>query len=87
MAAAPRVAHAPDTVPFAQVPTTVQVEREGLDCMSSGVALAWATEALQKGDVTQGETLCFGAVARPQRVLKGSGELILVKLQRLVDTT
>ena len=31
VAAAPRVAHAPDAVPFAQVPTTVQVEREGLD--------------------------------------------------------
>ena len=44
-------------------------------------------DAPHLGQVTQGETLCFGAVARPQRVLKGSGELILVKLQRLVDTT
>lgn len=33
------------------------VEREGLDCMSSGVALAWATEALEKGHVSQEETL------------------------------
>jgi len=33
------------------------VEREGLDCMSSGVALAWATEALEKGDITQDQTL------------------------------
>lgn len=33
------------------------VEREGLDCMSSGVALAWATEALERGAVTEAETL------------------------------
>jgi len=33
------------------------VEREGLDCMSGGVALAWATEALQKGVITEAETL------------------------------
>jgi len=42
------------------------VEREGLDCMSSGVALAWATEALQKGHVTEAETLtplAFGDAA------------------------
>lgn len=33
------------------------VEREGLDCMSGGVALAWATEALEKGVITEAETL------------------------------
>jgi aldehyde:ferredoxin oxidoreductase len=33
------------------------VEREGLDCMSAGVALAWATEALERGDVTEADTL------------------------------
>ena len=33
------------------------VEREGLDCMSGGVALAWATEALEKGHITEAETL------------------------------
>ena len=33
------------------------VEREGLDCMSGGVALAWATEALEKGIITEAETL------------------------------
>lgn len=33
------------------------VEREGLDCMSAGVALAWATEALERGDATLEETL------------------------------
>jgi aldehyde:ferredoxin oxidoreductase len=33
------------------------VEREGLDCMSGGVALAWATEAMEKGHITEAETL------------------------------
>jgi len=42
------------------------VEREGLDCMSSGVALAWATEALQKGDVTQDETLTPLSFGEPE---------------------
>ena len=39
------------------------VERAGLDVMSVGVALAWATEALQTGIITQKETrvpLAFG---------------------------
>jgi aldehyde:ferredoxin oxidoreductase len=42
------------------------VEREGLDCMSAGVALAWATEAMQKGLVTAEQTLAdlkFGEAA------------------------
>ena len=33
------------------------VEQMGLDVMSTGVALAWATEALEKGVVTEQETL------------------------------
>jgi aldehyde:ferredoxin oxidoreductase len=33
------------------------VEQMGLDVMSAGVALAWATEALEKGVVTERETL------------------------------
>jgi aldehyde:ferredoxin oxidoreductase len=33
------------------------VEREGLDVMSAGVALAWATEALDKGIISTKETL------------------------------
>ncbi len=33
------------------------VEREGLDIMSAGVALAWATEALDKGIISTRETL------------------------------
>lgn len=34
-----------------------ETESCGLDCMSSGVALAWATEALEKGVITEAETL------------------------------
>ena len=33
------------------------VEKEGLDVMSAGVALAWATEALEKGIISEKETL------------------------------
>ncbi|MBM4284122.1 MAG: aldehyde ferredoxin oxidoreductase [Deltaproteobacteria bacterium] len=33
------------------------VEQMGLDVMSAGVALAWATEALEKGVITEKETL------------------------------
>lgn len=33
------------------------IEKEGLDCMSAGVALAWATEALEKGVISEKETL------------------------------
>jgi aldehyde:ferredoxin oxidoreductase len=33
------------------------VEREGLDVMSAGVALAWATEALEKGIISTKETI------------------------------
>jgi len=32
-------------------------EREGLDIMSAGVALAWATEAFEKGVISTGETI------------------------------
>ncbi len=34
-----------------------QVEKYGLDVMSAGVALAWATEAFQKGLISEKETL------------------------------
>ncbi|WP_319542163.1 aldehyde ferredoxin oxidoreductase N-terminal domain-containing protein [uncultured Pseudodesulfovibrio sp.] len=33
------------------------IEKEGLDCMSTGVALAWATEALEKGVISEEETV------------------------------
>lgn len=41
----------------------LSVERQGLDIMSAGVVLAWATEAMEKGIVTEAETglpLAFG---------------------------
>lgn len=34
-----------------------EIERQGLDAISGGVALAWATEALERGAVTEEETL------------------------------
>ncbi|NJD55038.1 MAG: aldehyde ferredoxin oxidoreductase [Nitrospirae bacterium] len=48
-------------------------ERVGLDVMSPGVALAWATEALAKGIVTEKETLvplAFGNSAAYQEALE-----------------
>lgn len=43
-----------------------EIERQGLDSMSAGVALAWAAEATQKGAVTEQDTLLplrFGEAA------------------------
>ena len=48
-------------------------ERMGLDVMSPGVALAWATEALSKGMITEKETLvplAFGNSASYQAALQ-----------------
>ncbi len=48
-------------------------ERMGLDVMSPGVALAWATEALAKGIITEKETLvplAFGSPASYQAALQ-----------------
>lgn len=42
---------------FAALKIMDQVEKAGLDVMSAGVALAWATEALEKGIVSQEQTL------------------------------
>lgn len=47
-----------------------EIEKVGLDAMSAGVALAWATEALEKGLVTEKETLVplvFGNVQMYQQ--------------------
>ena len=44
-----------------------EMERQGLDVMSAGVALAWATEAFEKGIITEKETvvpLSFGDVEK-----------------------
>ncbi|MHB8762761.1 MAG: aldehyde ferredoxin oxidoreductase N-terminal domain-containing protein [Deferrisomatales bacterium] len=45
------------TNPFQVLALCDVVEKLGLDVMSAGVALAWATEALAAGLVTEGETL------------------------------
>ncbi len=42
---------------FAVLDIMDRVERMGLDVMSTGVALAWATEALEKGIISEVETL------------------------------
>jgi aldehyde:ferredoxin oxidoreductase len=53
------------TDPFAVLGILDTVEQTGLDVMSAGVALAWATEALEKGIIGEEETLAplrFGEV-------------------------
>jgi aldehyde:ferredoxin oxidoreductase len=42
---------------FAVLGIIEEVEKVGLDVMSAGVALAWATEALEQGIISEGETL------------------------------
>jgi aldehyde:ferredoxin oxidoreductase len=52
------------------------VEKVGVDVMSAGVALAWATEALEKGLVSQEETivpLAFGDAAGYQQAIRHLG--------------
>lgn len=54
------------TDPHAVIGLILSVERQGLDIMSTGGCLAWATEALEKGVVTCAETvvpLSFGDAA------------------------
>ncbi len=51
-------------------------EKEGLDVMSAGVALAWATEAFEKGILSEKETLValkFGDAGAYARALKHLG--------------
>lgn len=51
------------TDPFAVLALLDIVEKSGLDIMSAGVALAWATEAFEKGIISEKETmvpLAFG---------------------------
>jgi aldehyde:ferredoxin oxidoreductase len=45
------------TDPFAVLKILDTVEQTGLDVMSAGVALAWATEALEKGIIKEEDTL------------------------------
>ena len=49
-----------------------EIERQGLDAISGGVSLAWATEALERGAVTQDETLvplAFGDAGNYRKAL------------------
>jgi aldehyde:ferredoxin oxidoreductase len=53
-----------------------EMERQGLDVMSAGVALAWATEALERGIVTEKETvvpLSFGDVEKYREAVRHLG--------------
>jgi aldehyde:ferredoxin oxidoreductase len=53
-----------------------EIERQGVDCMSAGVALAWATEAAQKGAIGVSETivpLTFGDVAGYREAVRHLG--------------
>lgn len=66
------------------------VEREGLDCMSGGVALAWATEALEKGVITEAETLTplkFGEAAGYKAAIRHLGAGSNEFYQRLAQGT
>ncbi len=57
------------------------VEKLGLDAISAGVALAWATEALEKGVITKEETLTdlkFGDVQLYQAALKNLADQVNV---------
>src|SRR5512139_1723452 len=61
-----------------QVLTLLEIaEKEGLDVMSAGVALAWATEAFEKGLVSEKETLVplkFGDAGAYGQAVKHLGE-------------
>jgi aldehyde:ferredoxin oxidoreductase len=60
-----------------QVLTLLEIaEKEGLDVMSAGVALAWATEAFEKGVISEKETLIplkFGDAGAYAQALKHLG--------------
>jgi aldehyde:ferredoxin oxidoreductase len=60
-----------------QVLTLLEIaEKEGLDVMSAGVALAWATEAFEKGLLSEKETLVplkFGDAAAYAQAVKHLG--------------
>ncbi|HYQ61458.1 MAG TPA: aldehyde ferredoxin oxidoreductase C-terminal domain-containing protein, partial [Desulfatiglandales bacterium] len=50
-------------------------EKMGLDVMSAGVALAWATEALEKGLLSEKETLVPLKFGEPERYKQALGHL------------
>lgn len=62
---------------FAVLAIIDAAEKMGLDVMSAGVALAWATEALEKGVITERETIVpleFGAADGYKTAVRCLGE-------------
>jgi aldehyde:ferredoxin oxidoreductase len=60
------------TDPFAALDIMEEADKVGLDVMSAGVALAWATEASEKGIVSAAETIVplrFGDAAAYQQAM------------------
>jgi aldehyde:ferredoxin oxidoreductase len=60
------------TDPFAALDLMEEADKVGLDVMSAGVALAWATEATEKGLVSAAETIVplrFGDAAAYQQAM------------------
>ncbi|OEU68913.1 MAG: aldehyde ferredoxin oxidoreductase [Desulfovibrio sp. S3730MH75] len=63
--------------PFHVLTIMDEIEKAGLDVMSGGVALAWATEAFEKGLITEKETivpLAFGDAEGYQKAVYYMGE-------------
>ncbi len=61
------------TEPQAALTLMDATEKTGLDCMSAGVALAWATEAFEKGLISEKETLiplAFGELSGYEDALR-----------------
>ncbi len=61
------------TEPFAALSLMEEADGAGLDVMSAGVALAWATEATEKGMIGTAETLVplrFGDAAAYQKAMR-----------------
>ena len=52
-----------------------ETEKQGLDCMGSGVALAWAVEALERGLITERETLTPLAFGQAEGLLAALGHM------------
>ena len=64
------------TDPFGVLKILDAIEREGLDAISGGVCIAWATEAMAKGLITEEDTLvplAFGDVAAYEKAVHHLG--------------
>jgi aldehyde:ferredoxin oxidoreductase len=63
------------TDPAAVLGLLDEVERCGLDAISTGVALAWATEARERGIISQQETVDALRFGEPEPYLRAAGRL------------